>query len=72
MSTNPTAAWEVLLSILSIDLIIEQEGTVTALRLKISNCWRDESFGHVNILGRYSEKIPELHKPIAIFLRKNL
>lgn len=58
-----TAALEELLSILPMDIFIEQEVTITALRLKITNCWHDESFGHANILTAYSKKIPEFQMP---------
>lgn len=46
MSTALTVALEVLLSILPIDLFIEQETLTTSLILSIINCWQKTLYDH--------------------------
>lgn len=60
MNSTPTKALETLLSISPIDLYIEQEATITAIRLRNVQCWYDSAYGHAAILTQKSDDIPEL------------
>lgn len=60
MKSTPTKSLETILSILPIDLYVEQEAMATAIRLKNANCWKDSIFGHAAIIQSYEESIPEL------------
>ncbi len=63
MNSTPTRALETLLSILPIELFIEQEAVVTATRLKNVGCWKETAHGHATILNSKCAAIPELMMP---------
>lgn len=60
MKSTPTKALEVLINILPVDMFGEQEATITAIRLKNANCWKDSTHGHATILNSHKESMPEL------------
>jgi len=65
MTSTPTAALEILLSLPPLDLFVKQEAELIVYRLYKGGNWiaQDRSFGHAEILSRLKRKFREVEMP---------
>jgi len=65
MTSTPTAALEVLLSLPPLDLFVRQEAEMISYRLYKGGNWiaQDRNFGHASVLARLKEEFSEVEMP---------
>ena len=65
MTSTPTAAMEILLSLTPLDLFVKQEAEMIVYRLYKGGYWvaQDQNFGHASVLARLKREFREVEMP---------